>query len=317
MTRIATSLAVLATTLALVLPAQAQLTRTFVSSTGSDLNPCTLAAPCRSFAGAFLKTADNGIIDALDPAGYGALDITTPITINGNGWATITAPASGNGTAIGISPSAGNVTLTGLEIDGAGAALNGITVIGGNNITISNCIIKDFIINPSMPAGESGNGIFITPLANLLHFTITNTTVLNNANSGIFYFPITGSATTRGVIDHVVATGNVGVGIWVNLTKTTGAADVAISNSIASNNGTGIQADGTVTVIIDNTTVKGNFGTGIQGDSPANVALTRSVIEGNQTGIANVTSAFYTYGNNLIDFNTTNITNPPLNTATL
>ena len=102
------------------IPAQATLlTRTFVSSAGSDSNPCTITQPCASFAHAYSVTAASGIVAALDPGKYGPLTITGPITINGNGWAAITAPAAGNGITISAS---GNVTLIGIEIDGAGAA---------------------------------------------------------------------------------------------------------------------------------------------------------------------------------------------------
>ena len=60
---------------------------------------------------------ENGIIAALDPGKYGPLpNIVTGVTVNGNGWAAITAPAQG----VGITDNGpGNVTLIGLEIDGA------------------------------------------------------------------------------------------------------------------------------------------------------------------------------------------------------
>src|SRR5580700_6017658 len=84
-------------------PAQAQngsLTRSFVSSSGVDTNTCTIAAPCASFAQAYTKVGANGIVAALDPGKYGPIAITGPVTINGNGWAAITAPAAGNGITI-------------------------------------------------------------------------------------------------------------------------------------------------------------------------------------------------------------------------
>ena len=84
---------------------------------GHQTNPCTLTAPCASFATAYAATAANGIIAALDPGKYGPLTINGPVTINGNGWAAITAPSGGNG--ITINAVSGNVILTGLEIDGA------------------------------------------------------------------------------------------------------------------------------------------------------------------------------------------------------
>jgi hypothetical protein len=66
-------------TLAFTSAAQAQATRTFVSGVGND------ADPCRTFAGAPIKTFINGEINALDPGGYGTVNITKSITIDGNG----------------------------------------------------------------------------------------------------------------------------------------------------------------------------------------------------------------------------------------
>src|SRR2546421_1007622 len=64
--------------------AQAQATRTWVSGVGDDANPCSRTAPCKTFAGAISKTAKDGEIDALDPAGFGAVTITKSITIDGS-----------------------------------------------------------------------------------------------------------------------------------------------------------------------------------------------------------------------------------------
>src|SRR6201996_9052051 len=65
-----------------VTAAQAQASRTWVSGVGDDVNPCSRTAPCKTFAGAISKTALNGEIDCLDPAGYGTVTITKSITID-------------------------------------------------------------------------------------------------------------------------------------------------------------------------------------------------------------------------------------------
>src|ERR1700716_3460280 len=64
-------------------PAQAQATRTWVSGVGDDVNPCSRTAPCKTFAGAYSRTAAGGEIDALDPAGYGAVTISKALTNDG------------------------------------------------------------------------------------------------------------------------------------------------------------------------------------------------------------------------------------------
>jgi hypothetical protein len=291
--------------LATVLPAQAgALTRTFVSSTGVDTNPCTIAAPCASFAAAYAAVAANGIVAALDPGKYGPLTITTGVTINGNGWSAITAPASGTG--ITVTAGTANVALIGLEIDGAQAGYNGIVVNSAGSLTVTNCTLQNFVNG----AGFAGIGIAIEPTGGAVQFAITNTKVLNNQNIGIAYYPPSGSATADGVIDHVVATGNFD-GIYVNTASTSGAAVIAISNSIASNNANdGIvlennSAGPSLTVSIDNVSAAGNF-QGIFANNTTNVLLGRSVITGNSDGIENVTSpnTIYSYRDNRINLNT-------------
>src|ERR1700759_1437842 len=62
--------------------AHAQASRTWVSGVGDDVNPCSRTAPCKTFAGAISKTAVNGEINCLDPAGFGTVTITKSVTID-------------------------------------------------------------------------------------------------------------------------------------------------------------------------------------------------------------------------------------------
>ena len=271
-------------------PAQAQngtLTRSFVSSAGSDSNACTIAAPCATFAHAYTVIGANGIIAALDPGKYDPLNITGPVTVNGNGWAAITGTAAGSG--ITINGGSGNVTLSGLEIDGAGAAYNGIVFNSGANLSISNCVIKDFV-TPSVVSGAMvgtvGNGIWIAPTTGTITFGVFNTTVTNNKWAGINYQPAGGSAATAtGTIDHVIATNNVNEGFAVALgTASGGSAAISISNSVVANNGAGIGVaalPGTATVTIDSDEINGNIWGLIVNSGTALVS--RSVITQNET----------------------------------
>src|SRR5688572_31928927 len=71
--------------------------RTFVSTTGNDANPCSAAAPCRSFAVALGHTAAGGEVLAIDSGGYGPVTITKSVAIVGapGAHAAVTA-SSGN-----------------------------------------------------------------------------------------------------------------------------------------------------------------------------------------------------------------------------
>src|SRR5438067_13940059 len=97
---------------------QAQASRTWVSGVGDDANPCSRTAPCKTFAGAISKTAPGGEIDALDPAGYGAVTITKAITIDGGGGQVASVLVSGtNGINVQAGPT-GVVILRNLRING-------------------------------------------------------------------------------------------------------------------------------------------------------------------------------------------------------
>src|SRR5881227_1328497 len=98
-----------------------QATRTWVSGVGDDVNPCSRTAPCKTFAGAISKTAAGGIIDALDPGGFGAVTITKAITLEGNGTLASILASGGNGVVVNITSGVGrNVILRNLLIDGSG-----------------------------------------------------------------------------------------------------------------------------------------------------------------------------------------------------
>jgi hypothetical protein len=313
--RVVLPLTLLTATFALALPAQASLTRTFVSAAGMDSNPCTITQPCATFAHAYSVTAASGIVAALDPGKYGPLTITGPITINGNGWAAITAPAAGDGIDINAGGS-DTIALIGLEIDGAGAGYNGVVLNSAGSLTVTNCVAQNFFWNGST---LSGLGILIQPSSGTVSIAVTNSIFSNNGYAGIYYYSPSGStATAKGVIDHVLATSNRAAGIGL-----AGPATIAISNSVASNNGGGNTAgiyinngSGALTVSIDNTIATSN-GFGIWAIGTPKVTLGRSVITGNLTGVGNSTSpnTFYTYKDNRIDLNTNDITGSALNTT--
>src|SRR5215471_4832902 len=101
--------------------AQAQANRTFVSGSGSDANPCSLAAPCRSFAQALTQTNAGGEITILDPAGYGAVTIGKSVSIVNDGVGEAGVTVTSHTDAIDISIGASDVVnLRGLTLVGGG-----------------------------------------------------------------------------------------------------------------------------------------------------------------------------------------------------
>src|SRR5215467_11157092 len=91
--------------------AYALANRTFVSGIGSDANPCSLAAPCRSFAGALAQTNAGGEIAVLDTAGYGTVTINKSVTITNPGGVEAGVTTTGSQSAILISAGTSSVNV--------------------------------------------------------------------------------------------------------------------------------------------------------------------------------------------------------------
>src|SRR5579885_284314 len=123
--------------------AHAQATRTWVSGVGDDANPCSRTAPCKTFAGAISKTAAGGEIDALDPAGFGALTITKSITIDGGGSLASVLVSGTNGIVVTAGPN-DVVILRNLAFNGLGTGLAGIKYLAAKGLYIQDCSIFNF-----------------------------------------------------------------------------------------------------------------------------------------------------------------------------
>src|SRR5262245_51618616 len=154
---------------------QAQ-TRVFVAAQGSDSNPCTFAAPCRTFQHAHDVVVAGGEIDVLDPAGYGALTITKAISIQGHGFAGISA-SSGNAITINAGGT-DKISLRGLLIDGVGAGEVGILFNTGGFLDVQDCVIRNFA------SAAAGHGITFAPNASS-KLAVANTAVTNNYAAAI------------------------------------------------------------------------------------------------------------------------------------
>lgn len=128
--------------------AHAQAIRTFVSGVGSDSDPCSRTAPCRTFGGAISQTAAGGEINCLDPGGYGAVTITKSITIDcaGTFGSVLHSGTTGiviNDSATGT-PNTIDVIIRNLSINGSGMPLgiNGINYISGRSVHVENVAIE-------------------------------------------------------------------------------------------------------------------------------------------------------------------------------
>jgi hypothetical protein len=235
----------------------AQASRTWVSGVGDDANPCSRTAPCKTFAGAISKTAAGGEIDALDPAGYGAVTITKAITIDGGGGQVASVLVAGtNGIVVQAGPSdvviLRNLRINGISGSGNGG-INGIRFLAGKSLSVENCDIFGF----------TNNGIDIAMGASA-QVVVKNTTVTNvnavglraqstagtvqvsidESHFGLSGFGVWADNNSKVAVSKSVAYGNSAIGFIAQATTggLTGTMDVYQCSS--SNNGVGLQAGG-------------------------------------------------------------------------
>jgi hypothetical protein len=144
-----------------VAPAHAQATRTWVSGVGDDANPCSRTAPCKTFAGAISKTATKGEINVLDPGGYGGVTITKAITIRSDHVEAGVLVSGTNAIIVNVPGAADSVILDGLDIEGLGTGLDGVKILGGGNVVIRNCTIRNFTGNGVNLVGTAGAKVLV------------------------------------------------------------------------------------------------------------------------------------------------------------
>jgi nitrous oxidase accessory protein NosD len=258
----------------------AQATRTWVSGVGDDVNPCSRTAPCKTWAGAISKTAAGGIIDALDPGGYGAVTITKAMTLEGNGTLASTLHSGVPGIIINITSGTNrDVILRNILIDGAGVTLgtNGVRFLAGDSLLIEDCYVTH----------DSSNGIDFEPNS-AATLTLRRTSV-QIATVGVFVAPAVGGSATGTITDCVIdrngvglkvqdnsrvnifhssVTGNTGDGIFGNGLTGSGLV-MMIEACDVSNNSVGIHSNGSASIRVSASTIAGNSGLAVSATNSA------------------------------------------------
>jgi hypothetical protein len=259
--------------------AQAQATRTWVSGTGDDANPCSRTAPCKTFPGAYSKTAVGGEIDVTDPGGFGTITIGHSITIDGGGG--IMASILGSGTP-GMTINGGpnddiivrNINFEGVS-DWTSPGTTGIVFNSGRQLSVIHCVIENW----------AQYGIFMNTL------TATKMSIWNTE------------------IDHVGL-----AGVYSSSSGTSNS--VSFTNSFVTNSTTGLQAHNNVSLEIAYSTVANNItGDGVlaDGTSSSNVTVESSAVTENNVGVHATNNGTIRIGHNSITFNNTGMLSAPPN----
>jgi hypothetical protein len=254
---------------------------------GDDVNPCSRTAPCKTFPGAISKTAAGGIINCLDPGGFGAITITKSITLDCTGTFGGILAAGTNG--VNVNAAGIVVVLRGLSIEGVGSGLVGVNIINGASVHIENSHIYGFrtgnaagvrigtttatelsitntLITDNGAGTTTGGGVVVQPTgAGGSAIVNLNRVVTNNNSVGVNVIAGGSSNAATGVrlaMSESVASGNAGRG--VSASSTAGAAAAALNLkkvSIIGNATGGVQADGSpVSILIGDSVITQNFG---------------------------------------------------------
>jgi len=167
-------------------------TRTWVSGSGDDGNPCSFTLPCKTFAGALGKTSAGGEIDALGSGPYGAVTINKAITIDGGEGNVASILVSGGSNGITVSAGANDVViLRNLTINGGvtiSAGFSGIAYTSGKALLIEHCSITGFGF-AGIQAQPSAGGTVTVKDTNLSNFPgggfLPGVGIMVSASSGV------------------------------------------------------------------------------------------------------------------------------------
>jgi hypothetical protein len=259
-------------------PASAQATRTFISGVGNDADPCSRTAPCRTFAGAIVKTFINGEINCLDPGGYGTVNITKSITIDCTGTFGSDLSSGTTGVIVNIPVSVNDPTrsvrLRGITINGTGASgavgtrtgIDGIRILQATSVFVQESVIAEF----------SQQGIDVAASANV-NLTLDDVVIRNTNGSGI------AMATTAGQV--VASFNNVRIDGTPVAIAAANRVRANIRNMVLGHNTTGIQTSGVDNIVNADNMMISFATTGVLGSAGSTVRISNSVITQNATGL--------------------------------
>jgi hypothetical protein len=267
--------------------AQAQATRTWVSGVGDDVNPCSRTAPCKTFAGAISKTAVNGEINCLDPAGYGAVTVTKSITIDCEDTQGSILSAGTNGVIVNIT----SVTdtkkafkLRGVSINGAGTGINGIRVLAANTVHLDEVVID----------GVTQHGVSLETTSGTPKVFIQDTHIRSVAGNAVNSF-ISGGSMKIGI--GGIQLGAAGIGLHLS-----GNTSASISDSEINGNTTGVQAFNASLAVVGCTIA--NNTTGVVSGTGGSVRLFSTLVTHNGTGLSATGGSIVSHVSNVFAGNT-------------
>ncbi len=241
---------------------------TWVSGNGSNSNPCTFASPCATFSYAITQTTAGGIISAEDAGDFGPVIISQSVTIDGGNLGSITTTFNVNAVWIyNMSTTPINVVVRNLTLNGMSSGDNGVFIAGPANVTIVNCLIENF------------TSVGVEAYTDAAQNIVIRNSVIVGGVQGFFtssqgVYPLYASlqdVTIQGVTQAAIYT-NIGI--------------VEVTNSVLTQNGSGVIAYSGSTVSVASSMITANI-SGVCSGASSKVRLDNNDIYDNTTAIAN------------------------------
>jgi Right handed beta helix region len=276
----------------------------YVSTAGSNSNPCTLAQPCRSLQYAINRTPANGELRVLDSGFYGNnATVNRTMTVSGNGH-TLTL-----GSAINVNSAGATVTLRRLVLNGEGSTSRGIEILAATAVHIEHCVVHGFTANGIRLNGVNSE-VFVTDSivrdngteglnatgAGSAKLTVDNSRFERNGNVGLY------TETIESTISRTVSSGNGGNGVHaaqnvrMNVTSSTSADN--FHGYVVTNGGD---------IVLESSVARGNSNIGAYAFN-GTVTISNSVFTHNGTGVHKLAAGtVLTRQNNVITNNGTNV----------
>ena len=264
----------------------------WVSSTGSDSNPCTAAQPCTSLSAALSSVIAGGQVNCLNSPGPSAEGFMYGFsaTLDCAGVYEVTAANFG---AFVFNGNSQVMKIRNLTISGAAGGGPAIKVTGSGTLIIENCVFENL----------AGVALDIEPTGpfNLL---ITNSRI-SSSSGGVLIQPSSGGS-VNATFDHVTITQNSGGGVKINTASGPVTVDMTAS-VITDNTGNGLNAvsgaGGAAMFSIGHSVIARNGSAGVQANGTNAAALIdTTLLDGNGTGALEAIGSgrILTYGNNRI-----------------
>lgn len=306
--------------------AQAPLFRAYLSVTGADTNPCTLAAPCRLLPRAISVVQPGGEVWMLDSGNFNSTTVTvdrgvTILSIPGAEGSVV----GNNGSALAIATSAPvalrNVTL--LPLAGTSAP-DGIVKAGPGRLVLQDCNLAGFSFSGLRASGAADvsvfrsvfrdNGAAIVAIDGATLW-VADSTFVNNANRGIFATAQADRTITRATLVRSSVRGSSNAVVGAALSDT-----AKVELNVAENHLEGLGpflpgvemsavAGGAVEgAVTGNTVSRFSHGISFVAQAPSRLTVAGNRLSGNDVGLKiGGTGQAFSSGTNFVQGNATNL----------